>query len=96
MVKVDINNMLDVHKKMGKSFDELLVMINNYKEMINDTIKVCDTPTSHDMRIVMNSYLEQCMVDSFKDFYYCMEKLSEIENIYQNVFSKIHDSVKGD
>lgn len=96
MVKVDINNLLDVHKKMIKSFDELMVMINNYKEMINDTINICDTPTSHDMRIVMCSYLENCMINSYKDFYNCMDKLAEIENIYQDVFSNIHESVKGE
>ena len=76
-VDVDINNLRNTKNSINNTYNELLIMFNKYKEMIEDTNTICDTEAANYFRSVAKEYMEYEIVNVNKEFTELQDKLTE-------------------
>lgn len=92
---VDIGSIANTKKIMDGKYNELVSMINNYKEKMEDTKKVYDTESATLYRKVVLNYID--LVEKYlnSDFKPYIDRLDEIKSIYTDEYNTIAREVRG-
>lgn len=94
-VVLKINSISDTKKQMDDKYNELISMIDKYKEMIDDTKSIYDTESANLYRTIADAYIglvKKYLNTDFKPF---VDKLDEIKDIYLREYNTIFESIQG-
>lgn len=94
-VVLEINSISNTKKQMDDKYNELISMMDKYKEMLEDTKNIYDTESATLYRKIGVSYVdlvEKYLNTEFKSF---IDRLDEIKKVYQDEFNAISESVQG-
>ncbi len=94
-VVLKINSISDTKKQMDDKYNELISMIDKYREMIDDTKSIYDTESATLYRTIANTYIDlvkKYLNNEFKPF---IDKLDEIKGIYLNEINLDLESIQG-
>ena len=94
-VVLKINSISDTKKQMDDKYNELISMIDKYREMIDDTKSIYDTESATLYRAIANTYIDlvkKYLNNEFKPF---IDKLDEIKGIYLNEINLDLESIQG-
>lgn len=93
---VDIGSIANTKKVIDEKYDELVSMINKYKETIENSQNIYDTESATLYRKVVLGYIEiveKYLSGEFKSY---IDRLDEIKSIYIDEYNAIRKAVSGD
>lgn len=95
VLTVDISSIATTKKIMDEKFAELLLMIDKYQTIIENSKNIFDTESATLYRKVSLSYIElvqKYLNDELKPF---IDRLDEIKGIYIDEYNAIATSING-
>lgn len=92
---VDIGSISNTKKLMDGKYNELLSLINKYKEIIENTQKIYDTESATLYRKVALGYIEIVQKYLINDFKPYIDRLDEIKSIYIDEYNAIAKDIQG-
>ena len=94
-IVLDIKTIPETKKLMDEKYSELIEMMNNYQKMINDTISIYDTESATLYRKLAETYINYIKGYLNNDFKNYINRLDEIEKVYQDEYTSIDNAIKG-
>ncbi len=92
----DMASFVNTKKIIDGKYNELLSMVNHYKNIIEDTKKVFDTECATLYRKVAIGYIEVVQRYLDNEFKPYVDRLDEIKVIYSDEYNAIEKSVNGE
>ncbi len=95
-VVIDINSIKETKELMESECNQLIEMINKYKEMFSDTKKIFDTESAFIYRELANLYLDYVLNYIKNDFKVYLDSLDDIKKQYLDEISEVTKEIEGD
>ena len=92
---VDINSIGTTKKIMDEKYNELISMINKYKEIVENTKNIYDTESGTLYRKIALGYIELVQKYINNDLKSYIDKLDEIRSVYIDEYNAIAHSIHG-
>ena len=92
---VDINSIGSTKKIMDEKHDELISMVNKYKEIVENTKNIYDTESGVLYRKIALGYIELVQNYLNNDLKPYIDRLDEIKSIYIDEYNAIAHSIQG-